>query len=498
MNIRAAIYTRISNDSEGREFGVARQEKDCRALAERDGIEVVEIYSDNDISAAPSSRKPRPAYDRMLVDAEAGRFEVVVAYSTSRLTRRPREIEDFIELHQDFGTRLLTVVSGAPDLSTADGRMHLRLLSGVDSGEAERAAERARRKQQELAEAGRHIGPRPFGWDVTGHGPDQRLVINQAEAAVLRECVQRVLAGEGLWKIVNDLNARDIPTSTGRRWVTQVLRRVLLRDRNCGVRRHQPLGKDGKPKGKPRYYPGAWEPIIDKETHDRVVARLTDPARKTNNRGTAPKYLLTSLAHCGECGGHVVGTKEFTYTVKGYQRKDGSRSPAKQRVYAASYKCPHPGCMKVQRRMADVDDHVRRVVLTLLARDGVKLLGGDPLAADRARERIATLKAQMDLAADRFADGEWTDEQVSRINARVRPQLEAEQQKLRRAQPDGALADWAESDEERLAARWEAADVETRKRIIRLLRMRITIKTVGSGRGRTYNPASVSIVPETS
>jgi site-specific DNA recombinase len=494
VSLRAAIYTRISNDSEGRELGVARQEKDCRALAEREGMEVVEVYSDNDISAAPSSRKPRPGYNRMLVDAEAGRFDAVVAYSTSRLTRRPREIEDFIELNHDFGTQLVTVASGRPDLSTADGRMHLRLLSGVDSGEAERGAERARRKQQELAEAGRHIGPRPFGWNIEGRGPDQRLTINEAEAAILRECVQRVLAGDGIWKIVNDLNARGVRTSTGKTWVTQVLRRVLLRDRNHGVRKHQPLGKDGKPKGKPKFYPGQWEPIIDKETHDRVVAHLTDPARKTNNRGTAPKYLLTSVAHCGECGEYVVGAKEFTYTVKGYLRKDGTRSPSKTRVYAASYKCPHSGCMKVQRNMADVDEHVSRVVVALLERDGVRLLGGDPVAADAARKRIAELEAKLALAADKFASGDWTDDMVSRITAQVRPQLETERDNLRKSQPaDTSLSKFAGPG---VTKAWAKADVETKKHIIRLLGMRITIRRVGPGNGGEYDPGSVTITPE--
>lgn len=481
---RAAIYTRISNDSEGRELGVARQEKDCRALAEREGLEVVEVYSDNDISASTNSRAPRPRYLRMLDDAEAGRFDVVLAYSTSRLTRKVREQEDLIELHEEAGTRFLTVAAGWLDLASAAGRLNARVLGSVDAGEAERTAELARRKQQELAESGRHNGPRPFGWNIVGRGAEQRLVLNEAEAAILRECVQRVLAGESIWKITLDLNARGIPTSTGKTWATQVLRRVLLRDRNWGMRKHQPLGKDGKPKGRPMLYPGQWEPIIDAETHDRVVAVLTDPARKTNNRGTAPKYLLTSVAHCGECGGHVVGTNEFTYVLKS----------GKTRVYAHSYKCPRAGCMKVQRRMADLDDHVSRVVVALLERDGVRLMGGDPVAADAARTRIAELESKLALAADRFASGEWTDDMVSRITAQVRPQLDAERDRLRAAQPaDESLMEFTGPD---VAEAWASADVETKKRIIRLLGMRITINRVGPGNGRGYNPASVTITPE--
>lgn len=480
---KAAIYTRISDDKEGRAFGVARQEKDCREIAAAEGLTIVEVYSDNDISATPNSRKPRPDWDRMLYEAEAGRFEVILAYSTSRLTRRPREREDIIELAEDFGTRLITCVSGRPDLTTADGQMSFRLLGGVDTGEAARTAERARRKQKELAESGRHNGPRPFGWTIVGVKLDQRLVIDQAESAVLKELVQRVLAGEGLWKLCLDLKERGIKTSAGHEWKTQVLRRMLLRWTNCGIRSHQPLDKNGKPKGKAQLFPGQWEAIIDRETHDRVVALLTNPARRSNNRGTEAKYLLTSLAYCGECEQHVVGTNEFTYELKN----------GRTRFYPHSYKCPHAGCMKVQRRMEDVDQHVKTFVLALLARDGVRLLGGDPIAAESARERIAALKAQLDLAADRFAESDWTDEQVSRINARLKPQLAAEEARLRKSQPESSMADWADSDVDKLAAKWETADVETRKRIIRMLNMRITINRVGPGNGREYDPASVSI-----
>ena len=152
---------------------------------------------------------------------------------------------------------------------------------------------------------------------------------------------------------------------------------MLLRWRNCGVR--PPSG------GSPG--PASGEPIIDRD-HERVVALLTDPARRSNNRGTEAKYLLTSVAYCGECGGHVVGTNEFTYKLK-----NGTHPH-----YPHCYKCPRAGCMKVQRRMADVDEHVTRVVLGVLEREGVRLLGGDPVAAD-GPERIAALEAKLALAA---------------------------------------------------------------------------------------------------
>ena len=109
----AAIYVRISEDREGRELGVERQEQDCRDLADRNGWPAVDIYPDDDISASTRSRKRRPQYELLLADARAGRFDVVVAYTSGRLTRRPRELEDLIDLAERHGTRLVYVRSPA-------------------------------------------------------------------------------------------------------------------------------------------------------------------------------------------------------------------------------------------------------------------------------------------------------------------------------------------------------------------------------------------------
>lgn len=464
MTTSAAIYVRISRDTEGSGLGVNRQRRDCQDLAARLGWVVADVYEDNDVSA--SRTKPRPSYERMMEDVARGAIQAVIVWDVDRLTRTPRELEDVIDHADRVGLKLASV-GGDIDLATEQGRMMARMKGTVARYEIEQSRRRLKAKHAELAASGAHIGPRPFGWDFRA---DRSLTINPAEAAVLRECVERVLAGEGIWKITKDLNERGIPTSTGRTWATQVLRRMLLRWRNCGVRTH-----NGKEAG-----PGQWDAIIDRATHERVVALLTDPARKTNNRGTEPKYLLTSVARCGECGGFVVGTSEYTFKLKN----------GRTRTYQRAYKCPTSGCMKVQRRMADVDEHVTRVLLGVLKRDGIQLLGGDPVAAAQAQDRISTLEAKLALAADQFADDTITGEQLQRISERLRPQLDAERTKLRRAQPESALSEFTGSD---LEDAWEQSGIETRKQLIRRLGMQITIDRIGPGNARAYDPSAVRI-----
>jgi hypothetical protein len=111
--MKAAVYLRTSDDREGRELGLRRQRDDCLELAGRLGVDVVEVYQDVDSPASTRSRDGRPAYQRMLADAQAGRFRTVIAYSSGRLTRQASEHDDLMELATRHGTSFAYV---APSL----------------------------------------------------------------------------------------------------------------------------------------------------------------------------------------------------------------------------------------------------------------------------------------------------------------------------------------------------------------------------------------------
>jgi site-specific DNA recombinase len=86
------IYARISLDRTGGGLGVERQIEDCTRLAAGRGWTVVDVLSDNDVSAFTGRR--RPAYRGLLERMRSGEVEVVVAWHTDRLRRSPRELEE--------------------------------------------------------------------------------------------------------------------------------------------------------------------------------------------------------------------------------------------------------------------------------------------------------------------------------------------------------------------------------------------------------------------
>ncbi len=201
---RAVIYARQSLDRTGEGAAVDRQVEDCRRLADARRWDVVEVISDNDMSA--STGKRRPGYERLLDLMLTGKVDAVVVWAIDRLTRRLVDLEQVITVCETTGVRLATV-TGDLDLSTDTGRMVARILASVARGEVERKGVRQRRANQQRAEGGR-MGwtRRPFGYDRR----DGEVVAVPAEAEGLQDAARLVLAGSTLAAAARMLDERGL------------------------------------------------------------------------------------------------------------------------------------------------------------------------------------------------------------------------------------------------------------------------------------------------
>ena len=80
---RAALYARVSTSNHGQDVGLQLDE--LRQVAAQRGYAVTE-YVDQGVSGIKTSR---PALDRMLADAQAGKLDVVLVWKLDRLGRSP-------------------------------------------------------------------------------------------------------------------------------------------------------------------------------------------------------------------------------------------------------------------------------------------------------------------------------------------------------------------------------------------------------------------------
>lgn len=451
MQKRAAIYARISFDPEGKEAGVQRQEEDCRALAERLKVSDVTVFIDNDISASTRSKKKRVQYEAMIKAAREGQFDMIIAYSNSRLTRRPREAEDLIELYEQHGVKIKTVVSGEDDLSTADGRMTARIKASVDAAEAERAGERIRRASEQRAAQGRpNGGTRPYGWQA-----EDRSKLDPREHAVIVEMADRALAGESLRSIAADLNRREIPTVKGAPWSPTAVKGILVNPRLVSVRVH-----DDKEVG-----PADWEPALPRETYDRLRALLLDKTRRIAMSNKV-RNLLTGIALCGECG-QTVAAK--------VQVKDGRR---RKRYYC--------GDCNLYRTQAPIDAMVEEAVIEYL-----RTLGPEPARGTdpEVLARIEMLRQKIrDTQAAFAADDVMTAQDLLEVLRPLKEQLRFEERKVKRKTRSAEVTAASGPD---AAQRWEDLPLGVQRLIIsELIEVRILRYTRGK---HGFDPETVKL-----
>lgn len=329
MTRKAGIYVRISLDDEGHGHGVARQEEDSRAKCEQLGWEVVRVYSDNSVSA--SRGKVRPAYSQLLADLEARDVDAVVVYDLDRLTRRPVELESFIEVSDRLGVALANV-AGDVDLTTADGRMVARIKGAVARQEAERIGERVRRQKLQRAQMGKtHNGGvhRLFGYD-------RSFAIIEGEAALLRDAFRRAASGESATSITNEWNSQGIRTSAGNPWRRRTLQDMLKRPAYAGLSAYK-----GEVVGKTEH-----AAIVD-EALWRQAQTMMDKrtaAYKGNPGRNARRWLLSGIAVCGRCMSPMYGssTRGGVYRcVKNDGGCGSTRMKATWLDYVAQYETDH-------------------------------------------------------------------------------------------------------------------------------------------------------------
>jgi site-specific DNA recombinase len=452
--MKCVVYTRVSLDRTGEALAVARQEQECRALADRLGFQVVAVYSDNDISA--TSGKVRPSFEAMM-DAQP---EAIIAWHQDRLLRLTRDLERVITLN----VPVYTVTAGTLDLTTPAGRAVARTVAAWSQYEGEQKATRQVAANVQRAANGVHSGRPGYGYRREGAG----VVVDPDEAATIKSAVVRVLDGESLRAICKDLDAKHAPTpGRGARWNSTTLKQLLLRPSLAGLTVHRGQVVGRAPADSPR--------VLDEDTHERIKAVLTDPARRSAPHGRAPKYLLGGIARCGRCGGVMARAVGRMTTTKAGGAK---RQPP-------SYVCTE--CYRVRRKQTDVDALVEGIVVGRMQMpDAAQLFAtGDPALLQKARDTIQAVDARLANAADMFATGDIDAVQLTRITERLRRDRAQAAAALDAALPPAVPADLIGPDARQV---WARLSMDVKRAVLDAL---VTVTILRAGSGKAFDPDTV-------
>lgn len=446
-----AAYLRLSFDRNGDELGVARQRATARKVARSATLGPLVEYVDNSVSA-DTARKPDSGYARLLADARAGRIATLVVWDLDRLTRHPRELEDWLDLCETHGVRIITA-DGECDTQSANGRMFLRFKGVVARHELEHKRARMRAKHVQRAESGKPwTNTRIYGWTR-----DWR--IKPTEADRVREAFEHILAGRSKRSLLARWAAEGVRTSQGTAWTYSTLRDLLARPLYAGL-----LAHNGVEVGTAQV-----PVIVDEDTWRSVQVLLADPARRSNNGENKLKWPLTGIARCGNCGARMIS---------------GSVGTGGKRY--RSLKCS--AHRHLERHAEQIEGYVIEVVLERLRRpDAAALFEVAAPDLGPLRTRAAGLRAQREaLAADLSVELDFAAARDKRLRADLdEVERELAEASTASAGPLGAFAGHREPGEV-----WAELDVEDQRGVIDRL-LEVTVLKAWGGHG--FRPETVRL-----
>lgn len=489
-------------------LAIERQRADCLEIAAARGWDVVREYVDQSKSATDKTKR-RPGYDALVNDFQSKQFDAIICWDLDRLTRQPRQLEDWIDAAEERGLRLVTA-NGEADLTTDGGRLFARVKAAVARSEVERKTARQSAAQAQRAAQGRAPkGMRPVGYAVAGdtipHEAEAvRAMFTAFNSGSSLRSIAAALSGETGERIPRKVpslprhtrtvaierNARraeenkTLPPQKQRKprpvpddapWPPSTVLGILRNPRYAGYSTYTPkdVQSDG---GKRRSWRasihrddtgepvrGQWQAIVDEGTWSAAQDRLDNTERITNRVGTERRHLGSGLYLCGVCG-------------------------CRMRGHSGRYRCAG----HIMRSREQIDSFVTAAIRARLARADLA-----DLLPSRNEPRVREIKASIGKHRAKIARAQrdYDEEMIEgRDLKRVRDHEESaiavlEAERLRLASSTAAGAVLGAHDP---AAAFTAADLGARRSVIEAL---CQVKLHPHQRGvKSFNPETVSII----
>lgn len=316
----AALYARLSKDDElqGESNSISNQKRMLESYAREHGILNYRFFVDDGWSGANFER---PSFKEMLDGIENGEIKTVVTKDLSRLGRNYLQVGMYTEmLFPRKGVRYIAINDGVDSEQGDNDLTPLKNLFNEwmvrDTSKKIKAVFRSK------GMSGKPITSNP----VYGYlkGENGHFIVDEEAAPVVRQIYSLCLAGNGPTKIARMLMEQEIPTpgtleyyrtgSTRRyypdypcKWSTNTVVHILERKEYLG---HTVNFKTEKmsykvkssvenPEEKQMVFENTHEPIIDRETWERVQ-ELRKQRKRPNRYGEVG--LFSGILFCADCG----------------------------------------------------------------------------------------------------------------------------------------------------------------------------------------------------
>lgn len=451
----AFSYHRYSKDQQRDGYSLEVQRNITKKLAEKHHCIISAVYEDEGISGATIDKRPQML--ALLEDLKSVKPNYIICVDQDRISRG-NEFWYIKSLMSRCNTSLITEKEGVINFKEDISQDFLSdIIAAAAKYERGMIQQRIKRAVAERASKGYHVGnlTNIHGYDYKDHS----IVINEAEANLVRRIFNMSAGGQGYTGIARQLNDERIPSKYNGYWTAERIRYILTNRFYCGYIRHGD-----------QIIKGNHEPIIDELLFKKAQDTI---ARRHKVYKTKPtKYLLTGFLKCDNCNSNLGGNFKKN---NGYYK---ATTIYKCNGYVSGI-CHRPVFLNLDKTEEYVLDKVKKKIieLQLKIKSGVIKIKKEPdLSSLDAEKKIIKLQKDLSKIATEYTEGFLLQKEYRKQFTDINAKITALKKINNNHNPDLVIL----KDIDPLTI-FEEADFDDKKRIIGMIVDKIVVSRFFKG-----------------
>lgn len=314
LKLKVAAYCRVSTDSDEQSTSYEAQvEHYTNFIQKNEEWEFARIFADDGISG--TNTKKREEFNRMIEECMTGHIDMIITKSISRFARNTLDCLKYI---RQLKEKNIPVFFEKENINTMDakGEVLLTIMASLAQQESESLSKNVKMGMQFRFQNGEvqvnHNRFMGYTKDEDGH-----LIIEPAEAEIVKRIYREYLQGASLKQIGDGLMDDGILTAAGKaKWRPESVKKILKNEKYIGdalLQKTYTVDVLTKKRVKnngivPQYYvENSHEPIIPRDLYMQVQEEMLRRANlhsgaNRKKRVYSSKYALSSIVYCSKCG----------------------------------------------------------------------------------------------------------------------------------------------------------------------------------------------------
>ncbi|MBU3668855.1 MAG: recombinase family protein [Candidatus Taylorbacteria bacterium] len=298
--VRYVLYARKSTESDEKQaLSIESQVKEMLQIAEREGLDVVDIRRESH-SAKDSGQ--RPVYKEILEDIRRGRFNGILVWHPDRLSRNAGDLGSVVDL-MDQQALIEIRTFGQYFRNSPSEKFLLMILCSQAKLENDNKSINVKRGLRTRCEMGLKPGPAPVGY-LNEKRIDKKcqVIVDTERAPIVKKMFEKVAhekwSGRKIYHWLKfDLNFKTIKGNKG-----LTLGNIYLILQNPFY-----YGDFEYPAKSGNWYKGVHQPIITKELFDQVQSQIKSQFIRSESK----EFAFTKLMTCGLCQSGITADEKF-------------------------------------------------------------------------------------------------------------------------------------------------------------------------------------------